>query len=264
MRQVVEVCDLHETPQREAAQQLGLTLGALEVRLHRARRQLRRLLNGELREMATALGILLDRDELAGWRETREWCHLCGRQQMRAFFEAQPDGRISFRLRCPTCSPKYDIDIHSSFGIVPLDGLRSIRPALKHTILHINTSYAAVLASEQRACLVCGRPQMRVLSIEETEHAPHHHPSWQFQRPHCGFSHAVWAGGVVALANPSLIPQAERFIQAHPRWIMLPPRPGEYAGTPATIHRIGDALSTEQFSMVVEAHGLRLLAVLPN
>lgn len=39
-REVVELCYLVELPQREAALRLGLTISALEARLHRARRQI--------------------------------------------------------------------------------------------------------------------------------------------------------------------------------------------------------------------------------
>lgn len=74
-RQLVELCYLKELPQRQVAVQLGLTIGALEERLRRARRQLRQVLNSELRSAAQALDVPLDADPLWGWRETRGLCH---------------------------------------------------------------------------------------------------------------------------------------------------------------------------------------------
>jgi RNA polymerase sigma factor (sigma-70 family) len=106
-REALHLCDLLETPQREAALRLGLTVDALEQRLLRARRQLRAVLHGTLRADAAAFGLLLDADPATGWRETREWCMLCGRQRMRGLFDPRPDGRVRLRMRCPACSPRH-------------------------------------------------------------------------------------------------------------------------------------------------------------
>ncbi len=65
-REVVELCYLRELPQREATDRLGLSLSALEARLHRARRQLRALFNGPLRGEAEAFGLALDDESAAG------------------------------------------------------------------------------------------------------------------------------------------------------------------------------------------------------
>lgn len=64
-REVVEMYYLAEIPQREIAQRLGLNIKALEVRLVRARRQLRQILNSQLRADAEALGLVLDQDHKA-------------------------------------------------------------------------------------------------------------------------------------------------------------------------------------------------------
>src|SRR5215469_1576731 len=85
-REVVELCYLLELPQREAALRLGLTLSALEARLHRARVQLRQVLSGPLRADAESLGLALDQELAAGWRETRLWCNICGRRRLQGIF----------------------------------------------------------------------------------------------------------------------------------------------------------------------------------
>src|SRR5215469_4768136 len=81
-REVIELCYLAEMPQREVAQRLDMSLGALEVKLHRARRQLRQVLYGELRDDAQAFGLLIDEDEALGWQETRQWCWVCGKRRL--------------------------------------------------------------------------------------------------------------------------------------------------------------------------------------
>jgi RNA polymerase sigma factor (sigma-70 family) len=72
-REVIELCYLAELPQREVAQRLSMSLGALELKLHRARRQLYQILHGELHDDARALGLNLNSEEAMGWQETRQW-----------------------------------------------------------------------------------------------------------------------------------------------------------------------------------------------
>ena len=47
-RRIVEMCHLLELPQSEVAERLGISVGALQARLHRARRQLLQVLHGPL------------------------------------------------------------------------------------------------------------------------------------------------------------------------------------------------------------------------
>jgi len=64
-REIVELYYLAGIPQRVIAARLSLTLKALEVRLVRARRQLRHILSTQLRADAEAFGLILDRDAKA-------------------------------------------------------------------------------------------------------------------------------------------------------------------------------------------------------
>lgn len=130
-RSVVELCYLAEEPRRAAAERLGLSVGALEMRAHRARRQLRAALAGPLRGEAEAAGLLLDPEPAADWRETREWCPLCARRRLRGLFAPQPDGSVRLCLRCPDCSPRYGTDIFRSEAVAQLGTLTSFRPALQ-------------------------------------------------------------------------------------------------------------------------------------
>ena len=59
-REALELRYLAGLPPGEVASRLGLTINALDVRLHRARKHLRHTLNGELRTEAEAFGIALD------------------------------------------------------------------------------------------------------------------------------------------------------------------------------------------------------------
>jgi RNA polymerase sigma-70 factor (ECF subfamily) len=130
-RKLLAMCYLAEIPQREAALQLGLTIGALELRLHRARKQLRQVLNGALHADAESFGLALDPVQVQGWRETRQWCWLCGKHRMIGLFETLPNGRVALRLRCPACFNRYGFDVINSGGLLSMEGLSSFRPAIK-------------------------------------------------------------------------------------------------------------------------------------
>ena len=123
----------------EVASRLGLTINALDVRLHRARKHLRHTLNGELRAEAEAYGLALDdQDMTTGWRETRLWCMICGRQRLHGRFESPPDGRVNLIMRCPTCSPRIGSTengcLTESGPLDALRGLRSFRPAFRRQV----------------------------------------------------------------------------------------------------------------------------------
>lgn len=152
-RELIELCYLAELPQREVAHKLDMSLGALELKLHRVRRQLRQVLNGELREDAREFGLLLNEDESMGWQETREWCVMCGRQRLRGKFERQLSGIVGLRLRCPACSKQYGIDIIHTGDIVQLDGLRSFRTAMKRSLQSAAAYFT--MALNERRCIVC-------------------------------------------------------------------------------------------------------------
>lgn len=155
-RKALELHYLAEIPQNETALQLGLTINALEVRLHRARRQLRQVLSNELRDDAESFGMALDKDMAQGWRNTGIWCFTCGQHRMSGTFEPSPNGKINLRLRCPSCSPANNFDVVNTFGIVQLGNLRSFRPAMKRAISEVPQFYKRALTQRTVRCPECG------------------------------------------------------------------------------------------------------------
>src|SRR6266567_3574972 len=133
-RKAVELHYPSELPQREAALQLGMTIHALEERLYRARRQLRQLLNNELRTDAVSFGLLQDQDTVSGGRETRIWCPYCAQHRQRGILESRPDGTGYLRTWCPSCCTQLDDQINQCTH-KEMYGLRAFRPALKRLTL---------------------------------------------------------------------------------------------------------------------------------
>src|SRR5258708_21542121 len=104
-RELIKLCYLAELPQREVAQRLDMSLGALELKLHRARRQLHQILHGELRDDAQAFGLFLDVDEAMGCQDTRHCCFICGNHPLPLILHRHPRTVAAILLRCPHVSP---------------------------------------------------------------------------------------------------------------------------------------------------------------
>ena len=155
-RKALEMHYLAEMPQNETALQLGLTINALEVRLHRARRQLRQVLSNQLRSDAESFGLAIDQEMAQGWRDTPVWCFMCGQHKMVGVFEALPNGTINLRMRCPSCTRSEDVDMVSTYGIVQLGNMRSFRPAMKRAMIEAPQVCKRAMAQRFITCPECG------------------------------------------------------------------------------------------------------------
>jgi RNA polymerase sigma-70 factor (ECF subfamily) len=79
-RRVLVECYLEEQPVARTALRLGLSEGAVAMRLHRGRLALRRILATDLREEAATYGIV--DPEREDWQATRIWCPDCGERTL--------------------------------------------------------------------------------------------------------------------------------------------------------------------------------------
>ncbi len=254
-RTLLEMCYLAEMPQREAALQLGLTIGALELRLHRARKQLRQVLNGDLRTAAESVGLALDPMQTQGWRDTRQWCWLCGKHRMVGIFEAQPNGRVDMRLRCPECSTRYDFDVSTSAGLISMEGFRSFRPAIKQLLQKIGERVWLPLTTSR--CFQCHGPAL-VSILHSSCIALPIPPDRYWVRtecPKCGLSISDIATTFVSH------PLVHRFFVKHERCILEPYQVLEYEGRSAICARLTDVMSADQLTILLDMHTLHLLAV---
>ncbi len=265
-RAAVESCDLLELPHREAADRLGLSVSALETRLHRAHRSLRHLLSGPLRAEAESFGLMLEQVPMAGWLETRIWCSLCGRRRLHGMFlPSEPEGSQNLHLRCPDCARRYGLDTIHSMGLVQLDGLRSFRPAWRRTMQELTAQLSLALARGWHPCLRCGT-QALIEVIDSNEAITSSSHSYQFsigwQCHHCG--------GRVCSANelPSVSeivywshPQTRQFILQHAQLVRMPERRVEYAGQPAICVQMSDTTSTASMTVLAHRQTLTILSI---
>jgi RNA polymerase sigma-70 factor (ECF subfamily) len=267
-RELVELCYLAELPQREVAERLEMSLGALELKLHRARRRLCQVLSGELRADAEAFGLLLNQDEAIGWRETRKWCPLCGKRRLRGTFEQRSSGEVTMRLRCPDCSARYGFDLSGSGDIISFAGMRSFQPAMKHG-MRAACEYFSV-AVQQRVCGTCHSPVHVQLVTHLAAHDDAPVPvlksvpfSLLRERscllvgcPRCGYSAGDLVNGLL------LEPAARTFLVDRPRVITLPDSLASYAGQDAICSRLVDLQTAEEMTIMAHPQSLKIMATL--
>jgi RNA polymerase sigma factor (sigma-70 family) len=266
-RQVIELCHLLELPHSEVAERLGISVGALQTRLHRARRHLRQILSGPLYEEAASFDLVTEPEDDGTWVETHLWCSYCGRCHLQgSFIETEPGGNVNVHLRCPGCAQLYGLDMVHSMGLVSLGRLRSFRPAWKRTLQGWSELIMQGLRDRTRVCPWCGSStSMQIADMEDAiEGDPSTGPHRFWIRWSC-----TRCGTVIGFAGdlPSVDqvvywsnPQAREFIARHPRWLSTGETELEYAGQPTLSFQITDAASADTLTILAHRHTLRVLA----
>ncbi len=260
-RELIELCYLDELPQREVAERLDMSLGALELKLHRARQKLHQILHGELREDAQAFGLLLDEEESMGWQETRQWCFLCGKRHWRGIVEHKHAGGATMRLRCPECSSRYNTDFTNTGNFPGLLGpIRSFRPALKRVMQAGAEFYHACL--NQQRCPTC-QSTVQIQIIDRSTLVPPYSlydalPLGIYARvdcPSCGTSFCE--SYIPALRNSAI-----RDFLLRPRVRYEPATLTTYEGSDAIHFRLLDLSSTETLTILAHPQMLHLMATI--
>jgi hypothetical protein len=262
-RALVELSYLAELPQREVAARLDMTLGALELKLHRARVRLRQALSGALREDAREFGLLTNQDEALGWREIRQWCCICGQRRLRGALEPRADGEVILRLRCPDCSARYGLDLSGSGDIIPFTGMRSLLPAVKRGTRAAIDFFSG--AARDHVCPACGsRVAVRLIS-EYLPSAEDASPQATLvpgrscvviECPRCGQS----SGDVACALLPDAAARA--FVLERPRVLFEPDTLAAYAGQEAIRARMTDLASGARMTVLAHPRTLEVMATL--
>ncbi len=250
-RLALELCYLADLPPAEVASRLGLSVNALEVRLHRARRQLRLVLSSTLRDEAQAFGLALDGQMAEGWRQSRLWCFLCGRHRLSGRFQEEEDGSINLLMRCPGCS----FNVVDFNGMGSMGNLRSFRPAMKRGLLAVARACRKVIENDQAICPICGTASVRH-TIEPLDFGPPYMRRYclTIDCPRCG-SYILSSIMSASLANPA----ATLFMEQHPRWITEPEDVVEHAGCSVVRVRLADAVSANRLSLLIQPGTVKVM-----
>lgn len=265
-REVVEMCHLQELPHSEVAARLGISTGALDTRLHRARRHLRQLLSGPLHREAVAFGLTLEQVNSVEWFETSLWCSCCGRCRLQGSFVETATGN-NLHVRCPDCTQRYGLDTVHSMGLVPLGNLKSFRPAWKRTVQGLSELLLQGLNEGEQLCPRCGSLTSIHVTDGDTEKEDTL-PSGPYRYwVHWGCARC---GGLVCYPGdmPSVDqivywshPQSRQFMAQHRRWLSTTGTPLEHAGQLALRFQLTDMTGSEHLNVLAHRHTLRVLSV---
>ena len=230
---------IHELPQAALAGRLGLSEGALRVRLHRGRLALRRVLTTDLRQEASAYGLVdLEAEDS---QETRIWCPLCGKHRLIAMIDRSSKS-MEFRCPGPCFWPLGTVVEGSLQGGADLTSQKAIMSRL---LLDCHAYYRQGLASGQARCRQCGQriPVRRYAPAE----LPGPQREWYGVHIYCP---ACGGGDTTPLSHLTLdLPDMRQFWRKHPRIRSLPRREIEFAGRPALLS--GFESVTDQASIEV-------------
>ncbi len=214
---------IEECSHAEIAGRLGLSEGAVTVRVHRGKLALRRLLVGpELRAEAEAFGIVAADEE--AWRQTRITCPFCGRHPLLMW---QHGGEL--RYRCAgECIPDGTI-VGGAPAPAAIGSLRSPKSILMRQLGDLHAQYGRVVIERESCCETCGH------SLPVDHSLP---GDWaeligsdrgiHLRCPTCG---AVNTATMWHLTLDR--PEARRFWQRHPRMRALPVAEIEVLDRPA-------------------------------
>jgi RNA polymerase sigma factor (sigma-70 family) len=246
-RQAIELHYLTELSQRETAQQLGISISALETRLHRARRRLRVVLKREL-QIETKTPITEMRDDKLAWREVRIRCHECGHYQRLGTLESLGDGRINFRLRCPNCGSERGTE-----GLIPLQGIRTIKPALKRVNQWISQAFAPTHPDGWHRCPWCGTfAQMLSIHLNKANETL---PLLEIHCPQCNIQGFTSIEKLITY-HPEIL----RFTEEHPQWICTSKQMVIFDRQEALKLHIMDLKSTARLTIFLHSQMLTVLA----
>lgn len=232
---------VEELPQAETARRLGLTEGAVAMRLQRGKLALRRVLVTAYPETMSGLGLIgqHDRDQ---WQPTRIWCPRCGQHHLEGIFVR---GLGVLRLRCPDCIP-----LNDTHDVVLFERVGGYRTALLRLLEWVDWLYKYSLVHSTVPCPGCGN----ILALRKDHRGGGSMLSYYCNRCRRG----TWNGHWVNLLG---LPESRSFWRAHPRMRALPERQIEAAGRPAIVAGFEDAVGRARLEIVYARDTLDLLAI---
>jgi RNA polymerase sigma factor (sigma-70 family) len=229
-RQILIARCIEEMPQAEAAARLGLSEGALAVRLHRGKLALRRILEGELHDDASSYGMPVP--EADGWQVTRMWCLFCGQRRLRGYLNPAACELI---LRCPACHPSSEPALfachHVSYSHL-FDGVTGHKTAFNRVLSWGGPYYRGALRAGYAICQHCRYPApLRMGYPDDHPLAPLGVSGAHVVCARCNNPNNDCSLDFLILA----LPEGRRFWREHPRLRVLPERAVESEGREAVV-----------------------------
>jgi RNA polymerase sigma-70 factor (ECF subfamily) len=217
---------VEESPHAEIAQRLGLSEGAVAMRLQRGKLAFRRVLVTQLRDEAHAFGLVTDHDDT--WTATRIWCPFCGCSPLLC-----QDDRVADRLvfRCADRCIGADGQIVLTTRERLIGGLRSHKAMLSRQLAYANTFYRRGIDLHQAECPLCTHAmQITTQLLSNVRPILNSLHGVRFSCSACGYTDT---NQLYHLALD--LPATQQFWRTHPRMRVLPERVVDLAGRPAVL-----------------------------
>ncbi len=231
-------------PHAEMAQRLGVSEGAVKLRLHRGKLALRRALIEEFPDTAQEYGLAPPATDM--WEETRLWCIGCGQHRLLGRIK-RGDGPGEFSLRCPGCFASSGLIYHDSDTTL-LGGVTRYKSAMARISTWANRYFREALRNGIVACRRCARPAALTIDPGGEDHSASPLANIRALVVTCGYcglrnvqSHA---GLILASA------QGQAFWRAHLRIRLLPEREVETQGRAALVTSFASVTDGARFEVI--------------
>lgn len=207
-RQIILMRYFEELSQTQVAQYLGISEGAVAVRLYRGKLELRTRLAAEERGETSS----------HSWQQTTMWCPGCGQHRYEGKLDAQT-GELF--LRCPSCSPTPSFIAweHRETGDTDIiRGISTFKPAFNRVLNWTYKCLTSPLTEGNLRCTYCNQEVIPQLNMPDTfSRSPLDYPGMHYVCQNCqNLNYCALSG--MALA----IPQFQMFWKTHQRIRQLP------------------------------------------
>ena len=234
-------------PQAEVAARLGVSEGAVAVRLHRGKVALRRVLATNLADESAAYGLAEDN---AGEQETRIWCTTCGARRLHGRLDPALGELL---LRCPGCDTRPGVSYAYAREEDFFDSVKGYKPALNRLSRWLS-AYWATRAGGAIPCARCGQPTAW-RSGPDADEPGGAHAAWIECRACRRRVHSALSG--LALGRPD----AQRFWRDNPRIRLLPERAVEAAGRDALVTGFQSVTGAATLTVIAARDTYEVIAV---
>ena len=203
---------IEDLPRAEVAARLGLTEGAVAMRLQRGKLALRRLLTTDFRPEAEAYGVVWPSSEV--WQETRIWCPACGIHRLVVCVDRD---QATVLFRCTGCCQEANDSILRAVMLEEVQHLKSYKAILARQMGWFHRYIRQALAAPEVPCPSCGAATKTELYRREEPLLPWGRYGLHIRCHSCqAMIHATLQGLVLDL------PEAQQFWRQHPKLRMLP------------------------------------------
>jgi RNA polymerase sigma factor (sigma-70 family) len=241
---------VEQSPLADVAAHLGISEGAMKMKLHRGKLALRRVLTTDLIDEAAAYGLIDGANQ--HWHETRIWCTLCGQHRLQGCF-TMPDRQLW--LRCVKCHSDPGSSYHQGGSAEFFAGIKSFKPALNRVSAALNEFYQHGTAGHMVRCEPCGRAVPLRIGHNENSRLALHYVEARCPACNTTLTHSTLSAIILGM------PAGQRFWREHTRIRALPEHEVEAAGCAAIAGGFESAVGPATLQVVAMGDTFQVLGI---